>query len=162
MYLATFIIYTGLEICLGKPLDDTLLRTIRKEVQGLSDSLDDFREENDNQVRATIELFKAEFETSLALVQEKQSRFEQRCQELQHSQDILKEDVNAKDKEQKQLLKNTELQLQMKQEQIESSCKTLEVKSSAMEKELEKLTTTICKVPASEDPKEQMVYRKGR
>lgn len=149
VYLATFIFNTGLDICLGKPLDDALLRTIRNEVQRLSDSLDDFREETDNQVRATIELFKVEFNKDLALIQEKQSGLEQRCQELQHSQDILKEEVHAKDKEQKQLLK--------KQEQIESFCKSLEVKSSAMQKDLEKLTTTICKVPASEDPK-QIVF----
>ena len=45
----------------------------------------------------------------------------------------------------------------MKQEQIESFCKSLEVKSSAMEKNMEKLTTTICKLPASEDPK-QIVF----
>lgn len=155
--MATLIIYTGLEICLGKPLDDTLLRIIRKEVQGLSDSLEDFKEENAAQVRVTIELFKSEFDEVLAVVQEKQSRLEQRCEELQHSQDILKEEVNAKDKEQKQVLKKTELQLQMKQEQIEIFCKSLEVKSSAMEKDLEKLTTTICKLPASEYPK-QIVF----
>lgn len=73
VYLATFIFNTGLDICLGKPLDDALLRTIRNEVQRLSDSLDDFREEADNQVRATIELFKVEFNKDLALIQEKQS-----------------------------------------------------------------------------------------
>lgn len=70
---------------------------------------------------------------------------------------MLKEEFNAKDKEQKQVLKQTELQLQMKQEQIESFCKSLEVKSSAMEKDLEKLATTICKLPKSEDPK-QIVF----
>ena len=157
MFLVGLIIYTGLEICLGKPLDDTLLRTIRKEVQCLSDSMEDFRKEYDIQVCDTIELFKTEFDKVLAVVQEKQFRLEQRCEELQHSQDILKDEVNAKDKEQKQVLKKRELQLQMKQEQIESFCKCLEVKSSAMEKDLEKLTTTICKVSASEDPK-QMVF----
>ena len=104
-------------------------------------------------MRATIELFKAEFDEVLAVVQEKQFCLEQRCEELQHSQDILKEEFNAKDKEQKQVLKETELQLQMKQEQIESFFKSLEVKSSAMERDLEKLTTTICKLPESEDPK---------
>ena len=155
--MATLIIYTGLDICLGKPLDDTLLRTIRKEVQGLSDSLEDFIKETNNQVRVTIELFKAEFDKDLAVVQEKQFRIEERCDALQHSQDVLKEEVDAKDKEQKQVLKKTELQLQMKQEQIESFCKSLEVKSSAMEKDLETLTTTICTITGPEDP-EKIVF----
>ena len=55
------------------------------------------------------------------------------------------------------MVKKAEFQLQMKQEQIESVCKSLEVKSSDMEKELETLTTTICKVTTSQDP-EQIVF----
>ena len=33
---------TGQDICLGKPLDDTLLQLVRQEVQQLSDSFDKF------------------------------------------------------------------------------------------------------------------------
>ena len=45
----------------------------------------------------------------------------------------------------------------MRQEQVESFCKTLEVKSSLMEKDLEKLKTTIDIVSTSEDHK-QIVF----
>ena len=86
MCLGIFIISTGLEICLGKPLDDTLLDIIRKQVQGLSDALDEHREKEDDKVRATIQLFKSEFEKGVVLLQEQQSCLEKKCQELQHSQ----------------------------------------------------------------------------
>ena len=151
-----FALSTGLEICLGKPLDDTLLDIIRKQVQGLSDELDDYREKEDK-VRATIELFKSEFEKDLVLVQDQQTCLERRFQALQHGQEIMKEEASAKDKEQKELLRTTELQLQARQEQVEMFCKTLEVKSSRMEKDLEKLKTAIDIVSSSEEHK-QIVF----
>ncbi|XP_078372038.1 uncharacterized protein LOC144655630 [Oculina patagonica] len=147
----------GLDMCLGKPLDDALLDIIRKQVQGLSDALDDYKENEDTKVRATIELFKSEFDKGVVLLQEKQSCLERRCQELQHSHEVMKEEVSAKDEEQKELLRETELQLQMKQEQVESFCKTLEVKTSKMQNDLEQLKTAIDIVSTSEDHK-QIVF----
>ena len=143
-----------MEVCLGKPLDDTLLDTIRKEVQGLSDALDD---KVHDKLRATIALFKSEFDKSVVLLQEQQSCFERRCQQLEHSQDIMKGEASVKDKEQKELLRTTELELQTKQVQVENFCKALEVKTSLMENDLEKLKTAI-DIASSSEEHEHIVF----
>ena len=75
-------------MCLGKPLDDTLLRVIRSEVRTLSDSLDGIRQKGDEgskRLDATLDLFKSEFDQAMALFEEKQSRLERSIDELKYS-----------------------------------------------------------------------------
>ncbi|KAJ7392992.1 hypothetical protein OS493_008238 [Desmophyllum pertusum] len=108
----------GLELCLGKPLDDTLLHFIRNEVQTLSESLDRHGKTVDAKIKKicdTLDLFKCEFDrviASLQAVQDKQS-----------------------------VLEKGQMDLFRRQEQVETVCKTLEDKSSVMQKDLDVLKT---------------------
>ena len=59
----------GQDIYLGKPLDDTLLQLIHKEVQQLSESLNNNKEQ-DNRISATLNLLKCEFDRAVESLQE--------------------------------------------------------------------------------------------
>ena len=65
-------------MCLGKPLDDTLLQLVRQEVQQLSDSFDNLKDE-DRRIYATLGLLKSELDKAIATLQEKQSELEVTC-----------------------------------------------------------------------------------
>ena len=89
---------TGKDIFLGKPLDDTLLQLVRQEVQQLSDSLDNLKDE-DSRICATLDLLKSEFDEVIAILQEKQAELQVTCKELKQHQEMFTEKMSAKDKE---------------------------------------------------------------
>lgn len=153
-----FCFLTGLEICLGKPLDDNLLHFIHNEVRTLFESFDDYREEEDEKnkkILDTLELFKSDFGSAIKSLQEKQSSLETTCEGM-------KEEMKRKDKEQNGILKRQEQvekkqremdkrqeqgekrqkQVEKRQEEVETACKALEEKTSVMQKDLDVLRTT--------------------
>ena len=76
MLLLYLSLQTGSEICLGKPLDDTLLHLVHNEVQRLYHSLDVYREKEDKDVESvcsTLALLKSEFHRSIVSLEEEQS-----------------------------------------------------------------------------------------
>ena len=78
---------TGQDICLGKPLDDTLLQLIaliHKEVQQVSDSLNNHKEQ-DNLISATLNLLKSEFDRAVVSLQDQQFDTEITCKDLKQS-----------------------------------------------------------------------------
>ena len=155
--LRIFTLHTGLEICLGKPLDDTLLQVIRNEVQRISDSVHDFKDKEDKDVKSicsTLALFKSEFDRAVQVLGQQQSSLQTTCEELKNNQDMLKEEMSTKDKEQKELLKESELHWKIRQEQVESLCKTLEVKRAVMQRDLDVLRTKMDGLTFSDDSKE--------
>ena len=145
-----------MEICLGKPLDDALLHVVHNEVQTLSHSLDDYRGKQDEDLKSvcsTLALFKAEFHKSIDSLEEKQSNLKETCQDLKCKQDEIKAEMTVKDKEQKELLRTSELHWQTRQEQVESLCKTLEVKRADMQRDLDVLKTKMNSLSFSEGAK---------
>ena len=148
---------TGIELCLGKPLDDTLLHVIRNEVQQLSDSLEVQKQREEKYVKSicsTLSLFKSEFDRAIRSLEQQQSSLQTACEELKNNQDILKEEMNAKDEEQKQRLRISELHWKMRHEQVENLCKALEVKRFAMQSDLDILRTKLDSLAPSDDLKE--------
>ena len=146
-----------MEICIGKPLDDALLHVIHNEVQTLSNSLDDYRGrqvKDLESVCSTLALFKSEFHRSTVSLKEEQSNLKETYQDLKCKQDEMKEEMTVKDKEQKKLLRMSELHWQMRQEQVESLCKALEVKRADMQRDLDVLRTKMNNLSFSEDSKE--------
>ncbi|KAJ7392993.1 hypothetical protein OS493_008239 [Desmophyllum pertusum] len=92
----------GLELCLGKPLDDTLLHFIHNEVQTLSESLDRHGETVDEKIKKicsdTLDLFKCEFDRAIAAlqaVQEKQSVLEKEQMGLFRRQEQVETDLDV-------------------------------------------------------------------
>lgn len=152
-----FTLQTGLEICLGKPLDDTLLHLVHNEVQNLYHSLDVYREKEDKDVESvcsTLALLKSEFHRSIVALEEERSSLQKTCEDLNLRQDEIKEEMAVKDKEQKQLLRTSELHWQMRQEQVESICKTVEIRRADMERDLDVLRTKVDSLSFSKDTKE--------
>ena len=83
---------TGIELCLGKPLDDSLLHVIHSEVQQLSDSLGVHKDREEKDVKSicsTLSLFKSEFDRAIRSLEEQQSSLKTCCEELRSRQDIL-------------------------------------------------------------------------
>ena len=148
---------TGIELCLGKPLDDSLLHVIRSEVQQLSDSLGVHKDREEKDVKSicsTLSLFKSEFDRAIRSLEQQQSSLQTGCEELRNRQDILQEVMSTKDKQQQERLRTSELHWKMRQEQVENLCKTLEVKRLAMQGDLDKLTTKLDSLAPSDDFKE--------
>ena len=133
---------TGKDICLGKPLDDTLLQLVRLEVQQLSDSLDNLKDE-DSRIYATLDLLKSEFDEAIAFLQEKQAELEVTCKELKQHQEMLTEKMSAKDKELEMCWESTQ--------KVQHLCKRLEVKANSMQQDLDLLKTAVKSLPHSED-----------
>ncbi|KAJ7392994.1 hypothetical protein OS493_008240 [Desmophyllum pertusum] len=77
----------GLELCLGKPLDDTLLHFIRNEVQTLSESLDHHGETVDEKIKKICDLFKCELE--------KQSVVEKTFEEIKEEMKVMQKDLDV-------------------------------------------------------------------
>ena len=148
---------TGIELCLGKPLDDSLLHVIRSEVQQLSDSLGVHKDREEKDVKSicsTLSLFKSEFDRAIRSLEQQQSSLETSCEELRNRQDILQEEMSTKDKEQQERLRTSELHWKMRQERVENFYKALEVKRVAMQGDLDILRTKIESLAPSDDFKE--------
>ena len=148
---------TGLELCLGKPLDDNLLHVIRSEVQLLSESLGVHKDREQKDVKSifsTLSLFKSEFDRAIRSLEQQQSSLQTSCEELRSRQDILQEEMSTKDKEQQERLRASELYCKMRQEQVENLCKALEVKRVAMQRDLDILRAKTESSAPSDDFKE--------
>lgn len=169
MLLLCLSLQTGLEICLGKALDDTLLHLVHNEVQRLYHSLDFYREKGDKDVESvcsTLALLKSQFHRSIVSLEEEQSSLQKTCEDIRLGQDVIKEEMAVKDKEQKELLRTSEFHWQIRQQQVESLCKTLEIRRAGMERELDVLRTKVDSLSSSVDtkkvvfdaPEENMVY----
>ena len=117
----------GQDICLGKPLDDTLLQLIHKEVHQLSESLNNHTEQ-DNRISATLNLLKCEFERAVESLQEQQASTEITCKDLRQKQEIITEDVKV-------CCETTQ--------KLEGRCKRLEAKSAFMKEDLDLLLTAV-------------------
>ena len=136
---------TGQDLCLGKPLDDTLLKLIRKEVQQLSDTLDTHKEQN-NRIDSTLGLLKTELDKAIDSLQEKQAGMEMTCKELLQRQEMIADELDTSNKEVGMCREMTQ--------KVQSLCKSLEVKSAFMQQELDILTTTVNSMPRSDDSSE--------
>lgn len=135
MHGTCFCLYAGLELCLGKPLDDTLLQVIRNQVQRLSDSIDDYNVKEDKDVKSicsTLAQFKSEFNSAIQVLQHQQSSLQTTCDELQHAQALIKEEMSSQDKERKELLS----------------------RSAVIQNDLGVLWTKVDSLTFSDDPKE--------
>ena len=109
----------------------------------LSDSLNDHKEEQDQNIRATLDLFKTEFDRAIDSLHEKQSSLEITCEELKCNQDMIREEMSTKGNEQKMNWEITQ--------KVQSICKTLEEKSAFMQRDLDALMTTVNTLLPSED-----------
>ena len=87
-----FLFAAGLNICLGKPVDNAVLQFIRQDVQLLSDSLNDYREEQDK-IHVTIDLFKSVLDRAVVSIQQKQSVLEKTCEGLRDNQVLMKQEI---------------------------------------------------------------------
>ena len=109
-----------------------MLQFIRQDVQLLSDSLNDYREEQDRKIRVTIDLFKSVFDRAVVSIQQKQSVLEKTCEGLRDNQVLMKQEIMWTKKEE-------EMQRETTQE-LKRSFIELEKRSSFMQEELDKLT----------------------
>lgn len=148
--LCAFISDAGLEICLGKTVDDNLLQVMRKEVQQLSDSLDDFKDKDDKDIKSicsTLALFKSELNRAIQVLKNEHQALQSTCMELRKNQDMIKEEISSKE-----MLRISELHWETRQQQVNDICKTLEVKSQVMKKDLEMLKVKIDNLSFSDSP----------
>ena len=126
-------------------------------MQTLSHSLDDYRGKQDKDVESvcsTLALFKSEFERSIASLEKEQLNLQETCEDLKCKQDEIKEEMTVKNNEQRELLRISEIHWQIRQKQVESICKTLEVKGADMQRDLDVLRTKMESLSFSEDSKE--------
>ena len=126
-----FLFAAGLNICLGKPVDNAVLQFIRQDVQLLSDSLNDYREEQDK-IYVTIALFKSVLDRAVMSIQQKQSVLEKTCEELRDNQVFMKQEIMSTKNEEKMHWETTQ--------EVERICRLLENRSSFMQRDLDKLT----------------------
>ncbi len=90
-----FVCSTGLEICLGQPVNETLLRLIQNELQTVSDSLAAYEEKTDEKIKKlcdTFHPFRSEFDRALEQVIK---RLEKQQKELKEQKEKL-EQVNKR------------------------------------------------------------------
>ena len=153
--LCAFISDAGLEICLGKTVDDNLLQVMRKEVQQLSDSLDDFKDKDAKDIKSicsTLALFKSELNRAIQVLKNQHQRLQSTCMELRKNQDMIKEEISSKDRDQREMLRISELHWETRQQQVDDICKTLEVRSQVMKKDLEMLKVKMGNLSFSDSP----------
>ena len=153
--LCAFISDAGLEICLGKTVDDNLLQVMRKEVQQLSDSLDDFKDKDAKDIKSicsTLALFKSELNRAIQVLKNQHQRLQSTCMELRKNQDMIKEEISSKDRDQREMLRISELHWETRQQQVNDICRALEVKSQLMKKDLEMLKVKIDNLSFSDSP----------
>ena len=144
-----------MEICLGKTVDDNLLQVMRKEVQQLSDSLDDFKDKDDKDIKSicsTLALLKSELNRAIQVLKNQHQRLQSTCMELRKNQDMIKEEISSKDRDQKEMLRISELHWETRQQQVDDICKTLEVRSQVMKKDLEMLKVKMDNLSFSDSP----------
>ena len=125
--LCAFISDAGLEICLGKTVDDNLLQVMRKEVQQLSDSLDDFKDKDAKDIKSicsTLALFKSELNRAIQVLKNQHQRLQSTCMELRKNQDMIKEEISSKDRDQREMLRISEIHWETRQQQVNDICKT--------------------------------------
>ena len=137
-----FLFAAGLNICLGKPVDNAVLQFIRQDVQLLSDSLNDYREEQDK-IYVTIDLFKSVLDRAVMSIQQKQSVLEKTCEEIRDNQVFMKQDIMWTKNEEKMHWETTQ--------ELERICRLLENRSSFMQRDLVKLTAIANSGSSSED-----------
>ena len=137
-----FLFAAGLDICLGKPVDNAVLQFIRQDVQLLSDSLNDYREEQDK-IYVTIDLFKSVLDRAVMSIQQKQSVLEKTCEEIRDNQVFMKQDIMWTKNEEKMHWETTQ--------ELERICRLLENRSSFMQRDLVKLTAIANSGSSSED-----------
>ena len=138
-----FLFVAGLNICLGKPVDNAVLQFIRQDVQLLSDSFNDYREEQDKKIRVIIDLFKSVFDRAVLSIEEKQSILEKNYEELRDNQALMKEEITRTKNEEKMRWETTQ--------ELERTYKLLENRSSFIQKDLDKLTAIANSRSSSED-----------
>lgn len=158
LFILFSIIYfnIGLKICLGKPLDDNLLQVIRKEVQRLSDSLDDCKDKGGKDVKSvcsTLALFKSEFDRAIQLLKTQYSKLESSYTDIKNNQDAIKEEISSRDKDQSERLKMLELNMEMRQQQTHDLYQALQVKGEVTKREFEVLQAKMNTLSLSEGPK---------
>ena len=137
-----FLFAAGLNICLGKPVDNAVLQFIRQDVQLLSDSLNACREEQDK-IYVTIDLFKSVLDRAVMSIQQKQSVLEKTCEELRDNQVLMKQEIMS--------TKNEETMHWETTQEVERICRLLESRSSFMQRDLDKLTAIANSRSSSED-----------
>ncbi|XP_022799351.1 uncharacterized protein LOC111337338 [Stylophora pistillata] len=147
----------GLDICLGEPLDNALLHFIRNDVQNLIDSLHRNEKEQDKNMKSvcsTLAMIKSEFERAIFSIEEKQSDLQSVCKDLEKRQDTITRQMEQKNEEHMNLLKSSEINWKMRQEQLELRCNSLEIEGSAMQRDLDILKEKLERSSLSDESRE--------
>ena len=104
--------------------------------------MDDYQEEQDENIRLNLDLFKSEFDRAIVAIKEQQSILEKTCEELKGNQAIMKAEMITKGKEQIMHWETTK--------EVHNLCKTLEFKSSNMQRDIDLLTTAVASMSPSD------------
>ena len=105
-------------------------------------------------VCSTLALIKSEFERTIFSLEEKQSNLQNVCEDMKKTQDMITRQMEKKNEEQMNLLKSSETNWKMRQEQLELRCNSLEVYASAMQRDLAILKEKLERSSFSEESKE--------
>ena len=105
-------------------------------------------------VCSTLALIKSEFERTIFSLEEKQSNLQSVCEDMKKTQDMITRQMEKKNEEQMNLLKSSETNWKMRQEQLELRCNSLEVYGSAMQRDLAILKEKLERLSFSEESKE--------
>lgn len=105
-------------------------------------------------VCSTLALIKSEFERTIFSLEEKQSNLQSVCEDMKKNQDMITRQMEKKNEEQMNLLKSSETNWKMRQEQLELRCNSLEVYGSAMQRDLAILKEKLERLSFSEESKE--------
>ena len=90
-----FFFFTGLDICLGKPLDDVIVRSLLEEVEALKEKLTTYKKTGDlegEKILQGLNLFKDEVSKDLKKLQADQAKIENSFQEIKMS---IRDDLRA-------------------------------------------------------------------
>ena len=91
-----FFFFTGLDICLGKPLDDVIVRSLLEEVEALKEKLTTYKEKTGDlegeKILQGLNLFKDEVSKDLKKLQADQAKIENSFQEIKKS---IRDDLRA-------------------------------------------------------------------
>ena len=109
-----------------------MLQFIRQDVKLLSDSLNEYREEQYKKIWVTIDLFKSVLDGAVVSIQQKQSVLEKTYEGLRDNQVLMKQEIVRIKKEEEMHWETTQ--------ELKRSYRELENRSSFMQKDLEKLT----------------------
>ena len=120
-----------------------MLQFIRQDVQLLSDSLNEYKEEQYKKICVTIDLFKSVLDGAVVSIQQKQSVLEKTCEGLRDNQDFMKQEIVRIKNEEKMHWETTQ--------ELKRSYRELENRSSFVQKDLEKLTSIANSSSSCED-----------